>query len=128
MVAFIFWPPRGPECGGYNGESVRTANLFQPIGVWKCRELKQATVSHAILHDVREMPTHSRSPFSFPDFTGENQLNVFCKNLFRNVSHPSQVLCKDMKFNRHSKENASKIACWKINVCKKRKSEKQRFF
>ena len=26
---------------------------------------------------TREMLTHSRSPFSFPDFIGENQLNTF---------------------------------------------------
>jgi len=39
---------------------VRTANLFQEMGVWKCLELKQATVSHAI-YMTREMSTHSRS-------------------------------------------------------------------
>ena len=55
---------------------MRAANLFYGIGSGKTLELKQATVSHAILHDARDA---NLFPFvnSLPDFIPENQLNTF---------------------------------------------------
>ena len=59
ILNFVSSPVPKRRCYQLKCESVRTANLFQPIGVWKCRELKQATVSHAILHDARDANSFS---------------------------------------------------------------------